>query len=192
MKIDKTTAANHQLTTAIELFFADGDPISIRTLLGSAWNILHDLLSKTNLESSRDWITQSFPQHSPNQIIGILKDDWNFFKHADRDPDALLEFDDSVNEALLMFAVNDFAQLTKATTFPMEIYQFWFIAKNEKIFKDVKQENLFEFSKFVFPNIVRADLSQQKNLARQALKDPKLYRQHIDGRYLLTNKKTDK
>lgn len=76
MQIDKITAAKHQLDTAIDLFFLDRDPVSIRTLLSSAWNVLHDLLAKTDLESSRDWITQSFPDHCPNtvgSIFGLLQ-----------------------------------------------------------------------------------------------------------------------
>lgn len=187
MQVDKTTAAKHQLDTAIDLFFLDRDPVSIRTLLSSAWNVLHDLLAKTDLESSRDWITQSFPDYSQKEIMGILKDDWAFFKHADRDPKRILEFDDGANQELLMFAVNDFAQLTKATTYAMEVYQLWFVAKNETIFEKLKHENLFEFSKSVFPNLATLDLTEQKKFGRNALGDSQLYQQHLEGRYLLSN-----
>lgn len=191
MQIDKITAAKHQLDTAIDLFFLDRDPISIRTLLSSAWNVLHDLLAKTDLESSRDWITKSFPDHSQKEIMGILKHDWSFFKHADRDPERILKFDDRANQELLMFAVNDFAQLTKATTFIMEVYQLWFIAKNEAIFENTKHENLFEFAQSVFPNLSALGSTQQKELGRNALGDSQLYQQHLEGRYLLSNNADD-
>ena len=169
MQIDKITAAKYQLDTAIDLFFRDRDPVSIRTLLSSAWSVLYNLHCKQGLESSRDWMASCFPDHTPKEIGNILTHDWNFFKHAKEDAEDILAFDDSANQELLMFAVNDFAQLTKATTFIMEIYQLWFIAKNEAIFEKVNQENLFEFAQSVFPNLSALDIAQQKELGRNAL-----------------------
>jgi argininosuccinate synthase len=41
--VTKIEAARRQLNTAIELWFNDGDPVSIHTLASSAHQIIHDL-----------------------------------------------------------------------------------------------------------------------------------------------------
>jgi hypothetical protein len=46
MKVKKLDAARHQLRTAIELWFCDGDPISIPTLAFASYEIIH-VASKT-------------------------------------------------------------------------------------------------------------------------------------------------
>lgn len=178
MQVDKITAAKHQLDTAIELFFLDRDSISIRTLLSSAWSILYNLHRKRGLESSRDWMVSCFPDYRPGKIREILTNDWNFFKHARNDAEEILEFDGGINERLLMFAVNDFSQLAGHTTFLMEVFQLWFIAKNEADFKN----NLFDDTQLVFPNLAAFSPGEQKGLARKAMNDPQLYELYLEGR----------
>ena len=44
--VAKLDAAKRQLETAIRLYFSNGDPISIHTLAGAAYNIVWDVNKK--------------------------------------------------------------------------------------------------------------------------------------------------
>ena len=46
--VTKIEAARRQLRSAIELWFADADPVSIHTLSAASYQIIHDLNRKNN------------------------------------------------------------------------------------------------------------------------------------------------
>jgi hypothetical protein len=103
--INKMEAAQRQLRTAITLWFDDSDPVSVHTLAFAAYEILHavseyrdphrcDLIFDTFLikdEFRREW----------NKLI---RRDANFFKHAERDPEASLDFDPAFSEWFILYA----------------------------------------------------------------------------------------
>ena len=46
LKVSKLDAAKRQLETAIRLYFSNGDPVSIHTLVAAAYAILHDVTGR--------------------------------------------------------------------------------------------------------------------------------------------------
>ena len=81
--VTKIEAAQKQLCSAIELWFADADPISIHTLAAASHQIIHDLNRKNKgpeLLLDTMFIKDEFRQEYKN----FMKDASNFFKHADR------------------------------------------------------------------------------------------------------------
>jgi hypothetical protein len=74
------------------MLFADDDPVAIHTLVCVGWQVLRDLCEK------RDTV-----RHKALKALirpGMEREFWrgmnsaaNFFKHADRDPDEILEVD---------------------------------------------------------------------------------------------------
>jgi hypothetical protein len=101
-KIDKLDAARRQLNTAIYLWFNHGDAVSIHTLACSAHQIVHDINRK---QGGRDLLYDSliFKDEYRQEAINHLKQDYNFFKHANKDPSAILEFDTIITELFMMF-----------------------------------------------------------------------------------------
>lgn len=51
IKVSKLDVARKQLEQAILLFFNDGDPIAIHTLVAAAYNIVHALTKKSKTDS---------------------------------------------------------------------------------------------------------------------------------------------
>ena len=100
--VEKLDAAARQVTTAIELWFADSDPISIHVLACSAYQIVHDLNRKAR---GRDLIYDSLvvKDEYRQEWIDRIKGTYNFLKHADKDPTATVEFDPASNEFFIMF-----------------------------------------------------------------------------------------
>lgn len=89
--VSKLDAAKRQLDTAIRLWFSDGDPVSIHTLVGAAYQIIHDI---NESKGRKDFIFDGafIKEEHRKTVVEWLRKDFMFFKHADRTPDAVTEF----------------------------------------------------------------------------------------------------
>jgi hypothetical protein len=106
IKIGKLDAAKRQLETAITLWFNDGDPVSVHALAFAAYEVIH-AVSKKRDPNRRDLLFDTL----------IIKDEYRgefnirikkyayFFKHGDREPDAIIDFAPIMSDLYLMFAI---------------------------------------------------------------------------------------
>lgn len=106
LKIGKVAAAQRQLRTAITLWFTDGDPVSIHALAFAAYEVVHAVSKKRN-KHRRDLLFDSdfIKDEYRSEWSILLKKEAYFFKHADRDPDAEIEFNPDVSWGFLLFAI---------------------------------------------------------------------------------------
>ncbi|MBI4848799.1 MAG: hypothetical protein HY808_09535 [Nitrospirae bacterium] len=102
--IPKLDAARRQLDTAIMLWFQEGDPIAIHTLTCAAYQIVHDINRHRNGPALMfdSIIVKDEYRHL---IKKHLNKDYNFFKHADNDPDENLEFNSATTEYFIIFCI---------------------------------------------------------------------------------------
>jgi len=108
--VTKVDAARRQLATAIELFFEGADAVAIRTLVGAAHEILRTLVKRKGKGS----ILAENPLYTPElraKVLKGIKRPYNFFKHADKDPDARIRFRPELTEALLFDAILMYQEL---------------------------------------------------------------------------------
>lgn len=105
IRVTKIDAARRQLRTAINLWFSDGDPVSIHTLAYAAYEIVHVVSGKNG--RTRDLILDSLviKDEYAGEWKAAVKKAPNFFKHADKDADKEIEFNPAVNEILILFCV---------------------------------------------------------------------------------------
>ena len=131
MCLSKFEVARRQLRTAIRLFFLESDPVSIETLAGAAHGVLRGMARGTNVQSflhDSDVIKQQFRK----EWINILHQSQNFFKHAGRDADALLEYNPEWVRFALLETCLLFRHLAAHKDFKQEqlkeaiIYELWF------------------------------------------------------------------
>lgn len=106
IRISKLDAGRRQLRTAITLWFNGGDPVAIHTLAFAAYEVLHYLSqkrdpSRQDLIFDSAWVKTEFRRHWNQKV----RKEANFFKHADRDGDSVIEFDPSFSEYFLLFAI---------------------------------------------------------------------------------------
>lgn len=121
--LTKREAARRQIKTAIELFFADGDPVSVYSLTANGWEIVDLLCTRAGIDS----VSNQTREHAGPEKD--LKRDYinspyrNFFKHADRDPDGVLEgFNDKLNDAILFLAVEDYIRLFESSPVEFQVF----------------------------------------------------------------------
>jgi hypothetical protein len=104
IKISKLDAARRQLDTAIGLWFRDDDPVSIHTLAAASHQIIHDICEKHGVP---DLLLNggSIKPERRQQIIRSLKEPMTFFKHANRDPHNVIDFNPDVSDGFMIFSV---------------------------------------------------------------------------------------
>jgi hypothetical protein len=135
LAVTKISAATNQLETAITLWFFDGDPVSICTLYSAASAILRALNKRQNgkpmlVEHLYDAIVPEYRE----QIINSMRDEVNFLKHADRDPDAT-SFLTVRNHHLHLFdAVQTYNQLGAPQRPLFRTFNLWFTVSYPELF----------------------------------------------------------
>ena len=82
VKVTRIEAARRQLTTALELWFAEGDDVSIHTLVGSAHQILHDL-NRRKKGPPLFFDSVVIKDEFRAETVAAMKKNMGFFKHAD-------------------------------------------------------------------------------------------------------------
>jgi len=163
VRIDKREVARRQLSAAIWMFYSDLDAVSIFTLAANSWEIIDSLCEKAGIES----LNKETREHIPNDKD--LKRDYinparNFFKHADRDPDATVDFSETDNDAVIFSAVENYIRLYNQSPVEFQVYQLWFLAINhEKVATDALF-NVLSQADTVFPNIRAISRQEQKRM----------------------------
>lgn len=159
--ISKLDAAHRQVNAAIRLLFAGGDPIAAHTLAVAGANVYSDLLDKNSQATS--WRERIRVDHGMTEaeIRKVLHKAWNFFKHGDRDPQAVLEFDPGEAEYIIFHATLECGELATTST-EMQVFQLWFLASGS--FRLDDSDEIQRFSEGLFPGL--ADLPHGERLQR--------------------------
>lgn len=137
MHISKLDAAKRQLDTALNLYFKNGDPISIHTLTAASHQILMDLGAKSVIKD-----TALIRKGMEKEYLAIVNRAENFFKHAQRDQKELLEFNSKETDFLLFDAVEMYMQIANEQPNDMAILRIWFKIQNPSIISDEIQKTL--------------------------------------------------
>jgi hypothetical protein len=136
LRITKLDAARRQLEVAVRLYFYEADPVSLHTLTAAAYNVLRDvnrardgspMFVKDNIEK---YIKPEFVDQMWKRVVEAE----NFFKHADHDPDGVLEFRPGQTEILLLDACEKYRQLTGEAVAELTVYIGWLMLQKPAIF----------------------------------------------------------
>ena len=136
LTISKLDAAKRQLETAIRLYFSNGDPVSIHTLTAAAHNIIRDVTKRRGNELMlvKDQLLEYLKPDFRKIFKEKLNEAENFFKHADRDHEATLNFNPDRSEFLIIDACSQYCKLTGEDPPLFQIYRGWFMANNQDLF----------------------------------------------------------
>jgi hypothetical protein len=124
--VTKLEAARRQLETAVRLYFASDDAVSIHTLAAAAHQVLADLSvvrggSPTISETILKLLSPEAQKEARRHVAAAE----NFLKHAERDPDAILEFDPELTELLLLQACTRYRELAPEPAPALMVYEGW-------------------------------------------------------------------
>lgn len=142
LSISKLDAARRQLEVAIRLYFFNDDPVSTYTLGAAAFGVLRDIAQakgKTLVTAEQQMIDRVVPGKE-RELMAALRRHQNFFKHADRDPDATIDFNPDSIEWLLFDCTVAYAQLTAETTPLMGTFNLWWRIQHRDLIKEEYSE----------------------------------------------------
>jgi hypothetical protein len=136
LQISKLDAAKRQIETAIRLYFSNGDPVSIHTLIAAAYNVIRDINKKRGGDKllMKDGFMARIKEGHEKEVRKLINKAENFFKHADRDHDDTIEFNPGQSEFLFLESCSVYAKLTGEFPPLFKLYRSWFIANHQNLF----------------------------------------------------------
>lgn len=173
-RLAKLEVARRQLVTAIRLFFDEADSVSVYTLAQAASEVLDALCQHSGTIRFRSEMAKA-TGHSERQIKAIAEFGKNFFKHADRDPEAELEqFTDDLNDHILMMATFDFGELSPVKPVEVQVFQVWYFAVYpEKLPQEFNSLRIAAAESF--PAILTTDRAGRKAAGLSVLKQSRVH-----------------
>jgi hypothetical protein len=153
IKITKLEAARRQLETAITLYFSGGDPVSTHTLASAAAEILKGLND----------VAKGTPMLLDLEASGAIRPDklklarkafrnpQNFFKHADEDPEGVLDFHPEIPSGFIIAGVEKYRELSGENPPIMRVFAFWFRTHWPELYRFSNgEETVLKMTKTVF------------------------------------------
>lgn len=141
LKLSKTDAAKRQLETAVRLWFFSQDPVSVHTLAAAAHQILHDIGKAQGIETILRGASGVRPEYK-KEYRRIVSSYENFFKHADKDASALLDFNPETTEIFLFDAVLTYETLTKEISPVLSALKTWMFIKRPNLINEKDRDKL--------------------------------------------------
>jgi hypothetical protein len=178
--ITKLEAAHGQLTTAIHLYFDDGDLAAVHTLACAAREIYEKHCKAAGVPRMFDYIESAHPTRKQKELWNILNGPRNFLKHPENDFDlsASITLDDDMNASMLFMAGHDCAILCKDKQPPaVQAFSLWFMATKFPLdFEDTEPEAIQarEIAQRVaasYPGLREARIADQKRIGKGMLID---------------------
>jgi hypothetical protein len=124
------------METAISLYFHSGDPVAIHTLTAAAYNVIRDV---NKAQGGTPMLLKDLPhvyvkEGQEKVFRDKVNEAENFFKHADRDPEATLKFNPSQTELLLLDVCLKYQHMTKTSPPLVLTFQMWYMLKHPDLF----------------------------------------------------------
>ncbi|RSZ24084.1 hypothetical protein EJO66_32160 [Variovorax beijingensis] len=163
LSLSKFDAAERQLLLAIRLFFAEEDPVSIHTLAESAGQVLHDVGKDLGVVSLVRDYELILPEKKRDWLAAIFKAR-NFFKHADKDPNGILEFRPSTNDFSLIDAVGMYSSLKQRFAPETIVFLMWFAVRYPELV--VEESDLGQIVKKFATNGITPDAEKKENFLK--------------------------
>jgi hypothetical protein len=126
LPVTKLDAARRQIETAICLWFDEGDPVSIHTLIAAAHGILRDINKKLGGPPMLSEPSQFIRPGKEKEVRRIMRAAANFFKHANTDPKGTHFFSARANEGFLIESCQVYAELAHERRPLMRLFTHYF------------------------------------------------------------------
>lgn len=137
--VDKYQAANKQLNTAITLYLAGDDIVSVQTLVGASHNIVHDLVENKYPNKSWENTVANDSNMQLRRLLAIAREAQNFLKHAKSDPSDIITINSDDTEHLLFLVIQNLCILlgdNEKLSNEASTFQLWFMATHNYTFNE--------------------------------------------------------
>jgi len=126
------------------LWFYSGEPVSIHTLAAAAHQVLHDLGKARGTPSIVRELPDEVRPEYKKKFRELLSRYENFFKHVERDPNALLDFNSEATECYLFDAVCTYETITQEVAPILSAFKAWMFIRNPDLMSEPHREVLLK------------------------------------------------
>lgn len=142
MQLSKLEAARRQLETAIKLYFADGDEVSIHSLVAAAYALIRDINEYRGGEPMLKDLHCLLSPDLAREFKRYINRPENFLKHADTDPEGVGQLEPRWTEILLWEASRKYCEMTADPNLLLMTYVFWFVAHQPELRAQIQKDCL--------------------------------------------------
>jgi hypothetical protein len=180
LRLTKVGVAEAHLISAVRLRFKGGHPASVYLLAASAREILTTIGEKVGTRTTLKGISEDtgIPL---KKLVDDAHEFAAFFKHANRDPEAVLEnFGERDADLVLFIACHDFHRVAKGMPVELQVFEAWRWALAFKRVRDapLRTQPVVRRCIRLFPGIRAASPAEQLRIGlealERALRDPLL------------------
>lgn len=133
--VSKVDAATRQLETAIHLFFAYGDPVSVHTLVEAAYEIFRVMCESKKMFyviRNNDYIRKD----KQKEYHDLINEPKNYFKHASFKKKEPLRFNTAITSHFMVDASSMCVRLRGNASPIIQLFIFWYYCKYPDMIKD--------------------------------------------------------
>jgi hypothetical protein len=142
IKISKLDAARRQLDCAIELWFANGDLVSIHTLACASHQIIHDIHKKRVRHKELIFDSILIKDEYRKEANDLIRKNMIFFKHADKDPEGVTEFVPRLSEGFIVMSIHGLGNLGVSPTDSEAAFLWWHAIQNPRFLSEAGRQQL--------------------------------------------------
>jgi len=180
MKLTKIDAAEAHIRTAVRMFFEGGHPAPIFMLANAAREIVEQVGGHMKVQTIQEKLAADRGL-TVDELLRPLKTIANFLKHADRDPTATIEIEQSEIVKVLQLACQDFGRTAGGMSIEAQVYEAWATVIAFRKVSDAplrREEMMRRMIADFFPGIRSASDSERRTIGlkalERALQDPSL------------------
>jgi hypothetical protein len=135
--VDKIDVARRQIKTAVRLFFENGDPVAIHTLVAPAHQVLVDVGEDRGIHGAIK-SAKLLQGADAKDYLASINFAFNFMKHADRDPNAKINITPLIRltSDFLMDAILLLQRVSNDIPIEAKVFWAWFVSTYPEEFED--------------------------------------------------------
>lgn len=142
ISVTQLDAAGRQIEAALDLWFHEGDPVAIHTLVAAAHRVVHDIAKmigngpvflNTHLLTEFGWDEGAYKEWITYTNI--------FFKHAQNDPVETLSFSEGQTECIFLSAIDYYRRLVHEKSPLMTLFLYWFHIHNPAFLSELSKQH---------------------------------------------------
>ena len=164
----KAAVARRQLGTALAMYLADDDPVSVHCLACGGGEIADFLAREAGATSFTQHALAVHPEMKESELTRLRNQYWNAMKHAltrngkvRSDSELLAQFDDEQNDHALFIGWHDYASAVGCLPVEVQAFQVWYFANFPE--KLAEEFSVTDFER-MFPNVRRMTRAEKKRL----------------------------
>jgi hypothetical protein len=144
LSIDRRRLVREEIETAIDLIFTQGSAIAANLLASAARDVMRGVAESNGIVLLGQMMEAAIKPEKLGEIRNLMRANYNFAKHADRDPDKILpEFKQEESLWSLFVAVSEYEILYQQSIIPMKILSHWMIARRPEL---IEQDSVLHSS----------------------------------------------